>query len=189
MSSYGYGSTTPTEIAVPAEFTLVPSLVDLLNTLDQVEHPRCTIAEPVNPFVAQPPKVVPAEALRAHLVSWHNQLVTVQGKRIQSEHRATEQQKAADSYRRELETAKARVAELREALDLSHKAQATLQLDADSLTAQNESLTALLEEARAELALQKPSMEMLARIQEERVTKIRKAAGLKSTSNRKAVKR
>jgi hypothetical protein len=164
MSSYGYGSTTPTGIAVPAEFTLVPSLVDLLNTLDQVEHPRCAIAEPVSPYVAQPPKVVPAEALRAHLVSWHNQLVTVQ---------------------RQMASAAALVKEEKARAQTNWAA-----LQAANLTKQD--LERLLKEARAQLAEQKEMLIILEQQiaeQKTRVETTRQVAGLKSKPARKAVKR
>lgn len=115
MSSYGYGSTTPKGIAVPAEFTLVPSLVDLLNTLDQVEHPRCTIAEPV----AQPPIVAPAEAMREYLVSWHNQLVTVQSEMASAAALAKEEKTRAQKNWEALQAARLTTQDLERTIDAS----------------------------------------------------------------------
>lgn len=186
MSGYVNGVLTPKGIEVPPEFSIVPALVDLLGTLDAIEHPRPSVksAEPVNPYpapygVAPVKELLPADAMRTYLVSWHNQLVTAQRAKSDAEVRALGFQKSADSLRRELDGEKERVAGLRKSVDLSHEAQSKLKADVDSLTVQNESLRALLEEARAKLAEQQPLVEQADRI----------AAGRKSAVRRKAVRR
>jgi predicted nucleic acid-binding Zn-ribbon protein len=98
--------------------------------------------------------------MRTYLVSWHNQLVTAQRAKSDADDRALGFQKSADSLRRELDGEKERVDRLRKSVDLSHEAQSKLQADVDSLTVQNESLRALLEEARAKLAEQQPLVEL-----------------------------
>jgi hypothetical protein len=190
MSGYVNGVLTTKGIEVPPEFSIVPALVDLLGTLDAIEHPRPSVksAEPVNPYpapygVAPVKELLPADAMRTYLVSWHNQLVTAQRAKSDAEVRALGFQKTADSLRRELDGEKERVTGLRKSVDLSHEAQSKLKADVDSLTVQNESLRALLEEARTKLAEQQPIVEKWCRAAEAGV-----AAGRKSAQVRKSRK-
>lgn len=115
--SIGYGSsvTVTKGITVPPEFTLSPSLVDVLTAFDGVQHPVVTADDaPARDIYGNsaPRPPAPADQLRSFLVDWHNQLVTAQRAKSDADQRALEQQKLADSRRREVEGLQLKVAEM-----------------------------------------------------------------------------